>query len=90
MIQPIGSRVLITPFKSADKTESGLYMENNSNTSAASVRGTVIGVGDTSRFKLGDDILFRRYSVDILKIVTEKGEEEVMMVDDGDIIGQYK
>ena len=86
MLKPIGARVLIQPFQSADKTESGLIMENNSNTSAAPVKGSVIEAGDKSQFKKGDLLWFRRYAVDTLKVVTPEGEKEVNLVDDEDCL----
>ena len=88
ILKPIGARVLIQPFQSADKTESGLIMENNSNTSAAPTRGIVIEAGDQSRFKKGDELFWRRYSVDELKTITPKGEIIVSVVDDEDVLLQ--
>ena len=89
-ILPIGARVLILPYQSATQTESGMLMDNQSNTSSAPVKGTVIRAGKESQFKEGDVIFYRRYSMDILKTITEKGEETVNIVEDQDIIAIEK
>lgn len=87
-ILPIGNRVLIQPFVSAEQTESGLILDNNNNTSAAPVLGTIIKVGDDTRFQEGEMVYFRRYSLDTLKIITEKGEVEVNLIDTSDILAK--
>ena len=89
-IIPVGSRCLVKPFIAADKTESGLVLNNESNVSAAPVRGTVLKAGDKSKFKKGQDLLYRRYSMDSLKMITPKGEETVYFVDDEDVLGYYR
>jgi len=86
ILKPIGKRVLIAPYIAADKTESGLFMENNSNTSVATTRGVVMEAGAESQFKKGDELMFRRYAVDELKTITEKGEVVVSLVDDEDVL----
>ena len=86
IIKPLGRRCLIKPYQSAEKTTSGLILNNDSNVTAAPVRGTVIRVGDESRFKIGDEVFFRRYSVDSLKTMTPDGEIEVTLVDDDDCL----
>lgn len=87
-ITPVGARSLVRPHQAAHQTESGLIMDNTSNTAAAPIRGTIIAVGDTSTFKVGDLIMWRRYSVDDLKFITEKGEEVVSLVSDEDVLAK--
>jgi co-chaperonin GroES (HSP10) len=65
-------------------------MESTSNVTTAPVRGTVISAGDDSKFKKGQDIFFRRFSTDILKIMTKDGEKEVILVEDVDILAIIK
>ena len=86
IIKPIGERCLVQPFRGAKETQSGLIMSQDSNISAAPVRGTVIEPGARSQFKKGDEILYRRYSVDELKMVTEVGEVVVYLVEDQDVL----
>ncbi len=90
MIKPLGKRSLVEPYKAANKTESGLIMDNSSTSGSAPVKGTVIEEGTESVLKKGDVIYFRRYSIDELKIITEKGETFVNFVDDDDVLGVEK
>lgn len=89
-IQPTGSHVLIKPYESAKKSTSGLVMENTSNTSNAPVRGTILACGAESKYKKSQEILFRRFSTDKLAVITPKGEVEVSLVEDDDIIAIIK
>jgi len=89
-ITPVGPRVLIKPYEGAKVSSAGLIMENTSNATTAPVRGTVVSSGDESKFKKGQDLMFRRYSTDILKIMTKDGEKEVMLVEDIDILAVVK
>ena len=89
-IKPVGNRYLVKIYRAASQSESGLILENSSNTSAAPVMGTVLEVGDNPRFQKGDTILFRRYSVDELKYVTEQGEQVVHLVEENDVVGIIK
>jgi len=85
-IQPVGSRVLIEPYKSAEKSAAGLVMENSSNTANAPVRGTIVAVGDKGKFKKGMDILYTRYSTYKCVIITPEGEKEFVLVEFEDIL----
>ena len=85
-IKPVGSRYLVKPFQAATTTESGLARENSSNSTAVPSRGTILAAGDTCKLKVGDEVYFRRYSLDILKSVTEKGEQETHLVDEEDVL----
>lgn len=90
MIKPIGQRSLVEPYKAANSTESGLYLDTSTTDGSAPVKGTVLDVGEKSVLQKGDIIYFRRYSVDELKISTEKGEMVVCFVDDEDVLGVEK
>ena len=85
-ILPVGERVVIKAYESATQSAAGLAMENTANTSVAPVMGTVVTAGDGSRFKKGQELMFRRYSTDVLKVITPEGEKEVMLVDDEDVL----
>ena len=76
-IKPVGPRVLIEPYKSAEKSAAGLTIENSSNVSAAPVRGTIVAVGDKGKFKKGMEILYTRYSTYKCVIITPEGEKEI-------------
>lgn len=89
-IIPTGDRYLIEIHKAAAKSSSGLLIENNSNVSAAPVLGTVLKAGDTGKFREGQLVMFRRYSVDELKFITEEGEQTVHIVEGSEIIAIIK
>jgi co-chaperonin GroES (HSP10) len=84
---PIGQRCLIKPYKGAAETDSGLAMASESNINTASVRGIVITSGAESKYQAGQDIYYRRMSVDVLKTIDSGGKEvEVVLVDDEDVL----
>ncbi len=85
-IRPVGPRCLVKVYESASQSASGLFLDNTSNASAAPVMGTVLAAGEESNFKQGDEVLFRRYSVDVLKIITEQGEQTIHLIEDEDIL----
>ncbi len=85
-LEPVGARVLITPFRAAEQSASGLIMENSTSNNAP-VKGTVLKAGSKSDFHPGDEIFYRRYSLDELKIKTAEGEQVVNFVEDEDIVG---
>ena len=79
-LQPTGLRYVIEPYEAATETQSGLIMDNTSNTSAAKIKGTILEVGDGDngrlcKYKKGDIVYFRRYSIDELKYINESGED---------------
>lgn len=84
---PIGKRYLIKPYEAANKTDSGFLLDNSNNVSAAPVKGTITEVGDeATKFKVGDTIYFRRYSIDQLKTIAPEGEVEVSLVEEDDVL----
>lgn len=89
-ITPVGSRVLIKPYEAATESKAGLAMENTSNTSAAPVRGTIVAVGDSSKFKKGQEIFYVRYSTYKCVIITPEGEKEFTLVEDEDVLAIIK
>ena len=89
MIKPAKGVLLISPLQAAAKTESGLIMENNSNTANAPSKGVVVEAGEGCDWKKGDVVFWRRYGVDETKEITEKGETSIFWVDNEDVRGQY-
>lgn len=87
-LEPIGDRFIISIHKAADESSSGLSMENNSNVSSAPVLGTIIKIGEGAKgsFKVGEKILFRRYSLDEMKYITEEGEQTVHIIEGSEIV----
>jgi co-chaperonin GroES (HSP10) len=87
-IEPTGDRYLIEIYQSASESASGLAIENNNNVSAAPVLGTILKVSNKAKedFKVGDQIFFRRYSIDELKVITPDGEQTIYMVEGSEIV----
>lgn len=58
MIRPLGDRVLIQPAERADRTDSGLYMAEQTK---PDVQGIIVAVGDCLKFPdlaIGDHVVF--------------------------------
>lgn len=79
-------RYLIKPYEAAKETKSGIVRENNSNTSSAKSIGTILKSSEGARFKIGQTVLFRRYSLDEVKYITPEGEQVADLVDDENIL----
>lgn len=65
-ITPIGKRILVKPEEVEEKTASGLYIPV-SNEDKKATSGTIVKLGtapleDKYNFKVGDRVLFRKYS----------------------------
>ncbi len=90
-IKPIGKRCLIQIEQSANKSASGLILnQDQNNISTAPVIGTVLNKGSESIFEIGDKLLFRRYGVDELKFITESGEQKVFIIEDEEVLAIIK
>ena len=61
-IEPLGSRVLIRPLEQESKTASGLLLPETAKEKPQS--GEVVAIGDDegTRLKVGDRVLFAKYS----------------------------
>lgn len=77
-IIPVGDRVLVKPFTEADlrKGEKGKSKLNfvlpDSMTKEKSAQGKVLAVGESKKIKVGDIVLFSKYSYDEVEL---EGEE---------------
>ena len=94
---PDGERMLIEPVAAAAESKSGLILDNStSNDASAKVLGVVIALGDTEfkgkpvPWKKGDKVMFRRYSLDTLKVMTDEGTKEYSLCDYQDILGHFE
>lgn len=87
-VNPVGPRIVIRPHESSSVSESGLVMSNSSNTATGKVLGEIVETSPESKFKdmIGKKVLFRRYSIDELKFITQKGEQTVHLVDDDEVL----
>lgn len=88
-IFPVGKRLLLEAYKQANETSAGLVVSEGDG-NATSVMGTVIRAGVGCAFQPGDTLLWRRYSVDTLKVYTEEGEREFYLIEESEVIAHVK
>lgn len=72
-----GNGLLIQPIQRPEETSSGFVMPEEGYT-ATPVQGTVLVAGAESKYKVGDVIFFRRYSIDELKFVNDEGKNQMV------------
>lgn len=84
-IVPVGRRLLIEPFKQASETTEGLIVSEGDGY-ASPVIGTVVKAGDGCVYKEGDLLMFRRYSVDSLKVYADDGEQEIYLLEESEVV----
>lgn len=84
---PVGNRLLIEPFKQAAETTEGLIISEGEGY-ASPVVGTVIRLGDTKEYSVGDVLLFRRYSVDSLKVYDDESEKEIYLLECSEVVAR--
>lgn len=84
-IIPTGRRILLQVDEVVTETDGGLIIADTA-TNSAPVMGTIIRVGPESNFKSNDRVMFRRYSIDELKIVGPTGEQLFYFLEDADIL----
>ena len=91
-LEVVGHRVLIKPESFATKTDWDFQLdvgEGFQREKAATVVGTIVGVGDTAWLdfsglpwaKVGDKVYYAKYSGKVVK----EGDEEYVIVNDEDI-----
>ena len=98
-IQPVGYRVLISIYKKPNETSSGFVLPENEN-QGMPVLGliTLLGkktfwqnlqvcLGIKPRYKIGQWIYFRKYSVDEFKLNTPNGELALYVLEENEICG---
>lgn len=87
-VEAVGAKMIVEPYKVMETTSGVLRIDQGHSTP---VRGTVLSSGSESKFKAGDEVFFRRYSVDELKLPAEDGSEKSMfVVEDGDVVAIIK
>lgn len=84
-IQPVGKRCLIETYKESSVTSSGFYRAEKEY-EATPVVGTVFRAGTESSYKVGDIVMFRRYSLDELKFTDDTEEVSLNLVEDDEIV----
>ncbi|MBU2575858.1 co-chaperone GroES [Patescibacteria group bacterium] len=91
-IKPLGDRVIIKPLEEEEVTSSGIVLPDTADKEKPE-QGEVIAIGTGKRLdngeispmsvKVGDKVVFRKYSADEIKI----NKEEVLVVSEADIVG---
>lgn len=87
-IGPRNHMVVIKPYESATETKSGMMKVNQSNTASGKSRGIILEVASdcSPDLKVGQTVLFRRYSHDEVKYVSPEGEVSIFLVMDEEIL----
>lgn len=87
---PTRNHLLIKIAEKTQETESGLITADTA-TNSAPVVGEVIRKGDQALFKVGEIVMFRRYSVDEIRVPTETGEDDIFyFIEDTDVLSVIK
>jgi len=91
-IRPLGDRVIVKPLGNEEITKSGIVLPDTVDKEKPE-QGEVIAVGSGKRLesgeiapmsvKVGDKVVFRKYSPDEIKV----DGEEVLVISENDIVG---
>lgn len=82
--QPLGDRVFVTYTEEMERTSGGIYVPDTAKEKPQ--RGTVQAIGkDVKNLKVGDQILFDKYSGTKLKI----DDEDCLILKEEDVLGVF-
>ena len=82
--QPLGDRVFITYTEEIERTAGGIYVPDSAKEKPQ--RGTVQAVGkDVKHLKVGDQVLFDKYSGSKLRI----DDEDCLILKEEDVLGIF-
>lgn len=82
--QPLGERVFVTYTEEMERTAGGIYVPETAKEKPQ--RGTVQAVGkDVKNLKVGDEVLFDKYSGSKLQI----DDEECLVIKEEDVLGIF-
>jgi chaperonin GroES len=82
--QPLGDRVFITYTEEMERTAGGIYVPESAKEKPQ--RGTVQAIGkDVKNLKVGDQVLFDKYSGSKLKI----DDEDCLILKEEDVLGVF-
>jgi chaperonin GroES len=82
--QPLGDRVFITYTEELERTAGGIYVPDSAKEKPQ--RGTVQAVGkEVKNLKVGDQVLFDKYSGSKLKI----DDEDCLILKEEDVLGVF-
>jgi len=91
-LKPLGDNVVVKPMSVKETTASGIFLPDNANKEKPE-KGEVLAVGPGKimengqlrpmNVKVGDKVMFKKYSPDEIKI----DDEEYLLVSERDILG---
>ena len=82
--QPLGDRVFVTYTEEMERTSGGIYVPDSAKEKPQ--RGSVQAVGkDVKNLKVGDQVLFDKYSGSKLRI----DDEECLILKEEDVLGIF-
>ncbi len=84
-IVPRKGYLLIEAPEAIDKTATGVLLANNED-QGVPVMGTVLKTGEGCTIKEGSQVLFRRYSLDTVKIKTADGEKVFNLLEEESVL----
>lgn len=85
LITPVGDKLLVEVEENATTTDGGMTVVNGAGNTAP-VMGTIVKAGEKSKYAPGTVVMFRRYTIDELKITTAAGEQTAYFLEDADIL----
>lgn len=88
LIKPVGDHILVAAFSGDTETSSGLVISDTSSNTFP-VAGTILASGPQSKYSAGQKVMYRRYSLDELKITSGGVEQTVNLLEDSDILAIY-
>lgn len=86
---PSGNYMLVEPITGEGQTKSGIIINVGSD-GAVPTLGRVARHGELSKFHDDDILIFRRYSVDEIKVTDTTGSKKLCFINDEDVIAVIK
>lgn len=84
-IVPRKGFLLIDAPEAIEQTASGVMLANNEDQGVPTM-GTVLATGEGCTITKGSQVLFRRYSLDTVKIKTEEGEKTFNLLEEESVL----
>ena len=81
IIKPIGKRLLVKPLKMEEKTSSGIILPGSENKELPNI-GEVVAIGSVEEVKLGEKVVFKKYSGTEIK----DSEQKYLILDIEDVL----
>jgi co-chaperonin GroES (HSP10) len=88
-IHPVKDYLLIEVPDQGSETSSGLLLSEASDNKMPVV-GTVLKVGNKAEYEVGDEIIFRKFSADEIKVTTAESEKSFWLLSSDEVIAIVK